>query len=91
MERETFDFRAMFPHPAQNVFHGDDGVVHHHADDRRQAAERHRIERDAEVIEHNDRREQRQWNGGKRNKSRPQIEQEQEQHDRHQNRAQQHR
>ena len=50
--------RPIFPQPPQDVLHSDDGIIHHHAQHRGQAAQRHRVQRHPETIQHHHGRQQ---------------------------------
>jgi len=83
--------QAVFAQAPENVFHIDNGIVHHLADGDGESAQRHGIEADAEVIQHDHRSQQRERNRGGRNDRCARVEQEQEQHDQHQRSADQQR
>jgi hypothetical protein len=79
--------QAVFLQAAQHVFDIHHRVVHQLADGDGQAAQRHGVDRQAEVAEHQRRHQQRHRNGHQRDQRGAHVEQEQEQHDRHQDRA----
>ncbi len=69
---------AVLAQAADDVLDIDDSVVDHHADRDRQAAQRHRVERHAETLQDDDRRQQRQRDREARDRRRAQVEQEEE-------------
>ena len=72
--------------PAQHVLDTDHGIVHQFADGDGQAAQRHGVDRQAEVMEDQRRDQQRHRDRRQRNHRGADIEQEQEQDHRHQDR-----
>ena len=54
--------RALLPVP-EDVLQHHDGVVHQHADAERQAAQRHPVEADVDLVEKDERRHHGKWNG----------------------------
>ena len=75
--------RRVLAQAAHDVLDVDDRVVDEHADRDREAAERHRVERVAEVVEHERRGDQRQRNRDERDQRGAHVAQEREQHDEH--------
>ena len=73
--------RAIFPQPAVDVLHIDDRIVDDFAQRDRQPAQRHGIDRQAEIAEDQRRDQQRDRNGGQRNEGSAEIGQEQEEDD----------
>jgi hypothetical protein len=71
--------------PPQDVFHPHHSVVHQLANRNRQAPQCHGVDGQAEVVKHQGRCQQRDRDGGERNQRGAHIQQEQEQHHRHQN------
>jgi len=78
----------IFTQPAQDVFHVNNRIIHHFTDGDGQSAERDGVERNAELVERQDRREQRKWDRRQGNERRAKMAKEQKQHHRHQHRAQ---
>ena len=78
---------AVLPQPAKDVLDVDDRVVDQLADRDRQAAQRHRVDRQPEPLEHQRRDDDRQRDRRQRDERRAEVQQEQEQHDHHQDRA----
>ena len=79
--------RAILAEAAENIFHVHDGVVHQFADGDSEAAERHGVDRETEIIEHDGRHEHRDRNRGERDEGRAEIEEEDEEHDDDEDRA----
>jgi hypothetical protein len=79
---------TVFAQPPHDVFDVDHRVVDHHADGDGETAERHRVEGDAEPLQHQRCGEQRKRNGGAGDRRRPQVEEKEEQDDDHQHAAQ---
>ena len=70
-----------------DVFNGDDGVVHQHADAQRQSRKRQHVERNAREIHAHERRHHAQRNRDGHDDRRPPVHQEQQQHQHRQNAA----
>ena len=85
--RERLRFQAVFLQAAQHVFDVHHRVVHQLANGDGQPAQRHGVDRQSEIAEHQRGHHQRQRNGHQRDDRGAHIQQEQEQHDRHQNGA----
>ena len=73
--------------PPQNVFYANDSIVHQFANGNRQASQRHRVDGQTKVVKHQGCRQQRDRDGGERNKRGAYIQQEQEQHHRNEDGA----
>ena len=74
---------AVLLEPAEHVLHVHHGVVDQFADGDGEAAERHGVDAQPEGAEHQHGDEQRHRDGRDRDRRRPHVEQEGEQHDRH--------
>ncbi len=73
--------------PPEDVFHVHDGVVHQGADGDGHAAQSHRVDRRPHRLEHDHRGQERHGNGHQRDETCPQVAQEQQHDDHHQDAA----
>ena len=79
--------RSVLAQPPDDVLAVDDRVIHDFADRDGQSPQRQRVDGEAERIQDDDSGEEREGDGGERDEGRPEVRQEEHQHDRHQQAA----
>src|ERR1043166_2482769 len=83
-----FGQRLVLAQPAENIFHVDNRIIHHFTQRDDQSAERNGVNRNAKLLQDDDRGEQGQRNGRQRNTGGPNTSEQKEQDHRDQDRAQ---